>query len=118
MKKDSGISLHQMLEGVQIIGHDWRNQDVNDTAATQGGVDRETLVGFTMMERYPGIDQTPMFNTLRQCMLEKRKPQFLINNFIYPNKTSAWFELSIGRNLKVYLFYPSTSLKERKKKKK
>jgi PAS domain-containing protein len=83
-----------MLEGCQIIGRDWRYQYLNDVAIRQGRRPREALLGHTMMEAYPGIEQTDLFVVLRRCM-DERIPERLENEFVFPDGTTGWFELSI-----------------------
>ena len=88
---DYGL-LDHLLEGCQVIGHDWRYVYVNETAASHGRTTPDALVGRTMMEAYPGIDATPMFDVLRTCMVE-RTPHELENEFDFGDGTTAWFEL-------------------------
>lgn len=103
--KNAQLALHQneeryrttldhMIEGFQIIGFDWRYLYANDMVAKHGRTTKEKLLGRTMMEAYPGIDQTPLFSTLRDCM-EKRIPARIENEFAYGENDSAWFQLSI-----------------------
>lgn len=87
-------TLDSMLEGAQIIGLDWRYLYVNDALAAQGKQTQEDLVGRTMMERYPGIEHTEVFAALRRAM-EQRIPQFMENEFIFPDGSKGWFDLSI-----------------------
>lgn len=86
------ITLDNMLEGCQIIGFDWRYIYVNDTAAKQGRRKREELLHRTMMETYPGIENTDMFRVLQRCM-EERLPDSMENEFAFPDGTTGWFEL-------------------------
>ena len=87
-------TLDVMLEGCQIIGYDWRYLYVNDAVARHGRRTREELLGHTMMEMYPGIENTEMFDALRNCM-EKRISHQMENEFIFPNGIKGWFELRI-----------------------
>ena len=87
-------TLDRMLEGCQIIGFDWRYLYVNDSAAKQGHRSKEELLGHTMMEMYPGIEDTDMFANLRNCM-EARLSHHIENKFTYPDGSDAWFELSM-----------------------
>lgn len=87
-------TLESLLEGCQIIGFDWRYHFVNEAAAKQGKRAREELLGQTMMECYPGIEQTELFAVLRKCM-EARTSERMVNNFIFPDNSKGWFELSI-----------------------
>ncbi|MEW5817515.1 MAG: ATP-binding protein, partial [Spirochaetota bacterium] len=87
-------ALDNMLEGCQIIGFDWRYRYVNESAARSGRRGKEELLGRTIMEIYPGIEATELFAVLRRCM-EERVPELMENEFIYPDGTKAWFQLSI-----------------------
>lgn len=60
----------------------------------QSKMEKEELLGFTMMEKYPGIENTPLFKILEKSMAD-RKPRRIENEFIYPDNTSGWFDLSI-----------------------
>ena len=82
------------MEGCQIIGYDWTYLYVNDAVSRQGHFNKEELLGHTMMEMYPGIEDTELFAVLRRCMGERVSDHF-DNKFIYPDGKTAWFELSI-----------------------
>lgn len=86
--------MDDMLEGCQIIGFDWQYLYVNKVVAGQGKQTREALLGHTMMEMYPGIERTPLFETLKQCMTE-RVARKIENEFHFPDASVGWFELSI-----------------------
>jgi len=87
-------TLGSMLEGCQIIGYDWRYLYVNDSAAKQGRLAKKDFHDKTMMEVYPGIEDTHLFSVFKKCM-EDRVPAQLETEFTYPNGETAWFELSI-----------------------
>ncbi len=87
-------ALDSIGEGFQIIGFDWRYLYVNTAVARHGRRPADELLGRTMMECYPGIDQTEMFRALARCMSE-RVPSSLENEFTYPDGKKAWFELRI-----------------------
>jgi PAS domain S-box-containing protein/putative nucleotidyltransferase with HDIG domain len=87
-------TLDNMLEGCQVIGFDWRYLYVNHSVARQGRRTREELLGRTMMEAYPGIDQTELFSVLKDCM-ENRVPRKMENKFENPDGATGWFQLSI-----------------------
>ncbi|HKB94556.1 MAG TPA: PAS domain-containing protein, partial [Gaiellaceae bacterium] len=86
--------LDHLLEGCQIIGFDWRYLYLNDVAAKHGRRRQDELVGRTMMECFPGIEQAPFFANLRDCM-EHRRPHQVESEFTYPDGSRAWFELRI-----------------------
>ncbi|MAT96862.1 MAG: hypothetical protein CL608_06940 [Anaerolineaceae bacterium] len=87
-------TLDNMLEGCQIIGFDWRYLYVNKTVVLQGQQTEAGLIGRTMMEVYPGIEQTELFTVLKRCMNERVAAQ-MENEFVFPNGSRGWFELSI-----------------------
>lgn len=105
-------TLNNMLEGCQIIDYDWRYIYVNDTAALHGRREPEELLMHTMMEMYPGIENTELFKVLRHCM-EARTHQRLENEFVFPDGDSGWFELSI-EPVPEGLFILSVDITERK----
>lgn len=81
-----------LLEGVQVIGFDWRYRYLNAAAAAHGRQAAEKLLGRTMMEVYPGIEKTEMFAKLAECM-EKRVSQRMENEFVFKDGSAVWFEL-------------------------
>ena len=84
--------LDNLLEGCQVIGPDFRYLYVNDAVARQGRTTREQLLGRTMMEAYPGIEDTAMFAILQRCMRE-RSAQQMENEFAFSDGSKGWFEL-------------------------
>jgi PAS domain S-box-containing protein len=106
-------TLDQMMEGCQIIDPNWRYLYVNHVAAAQGKHTPEELLGQTMMEMYPGIEQTELFAALQQC-LQTQAPKRMENQFVFPDGSVGWFELSI-QPVSEGLFILSTDVTERKK---
>lgn len=105
--------LDHLLEGCQIIGFDYSYLYVNDVVAKQGRRTREELLGHTMMELYPGIENTHMFSLLKQCMNE-RKPAALENEFKFPDGSVGWFALKI-EPVPQGVFILSIDISERKR---
>ena len=87
-------TLDNMLEGCQIIGRDWRYIYINKAAAKQGRQSIDQLLNRTMMEAYPGIENTELFYVLKRCM-EEHIPHQMENRFENPDGSVGWFELSI-----------------------
>lgn len=87
-------TLNNMSEGFQIIGFNYKYLYVNDVVAKQGKRTQDELLGHTMMEMYPGIENTEMFKYLKKCMLE-RKSHEMDNKFIYPDGNEGWYRLKI-----------------------
>ena len=95
MNKDGyRFILDTMPQGCQIIGFDWRYLYVNDAAAKFVRQRKADLLGHTIMERAPGIEATAMFASLQRCMQE-RKIERTEYEFVYPDGTTAWFELNV-----------------------
>ncbi|MGE5375062.1 MAG: PAS domain S-box protein, partial [Bacteroidota bacterium] len=106
------LVLDTLMEGCQIIDFDWRYVYINEVAAAQGRHTPAELLHHTMMEIYPGIDQTELFSVLRQCMQE-RIARRMENRFVFPNETVGWFELSI-QPVQEGVFILSTDITQRK----
>jgi PAS domain S-box-containing protein len=87
-------TLESMMEGCQIIGPDWRYLYLNPIAAEQARRPREELLGRTMQECFPGIEDTALFAVLGRCMAEKTS-EVLENEFAYPGGSSSWFQLAV-----------------------
>lgn len=87
-------TLDNMMEGIQIISYDWKYIYVNTAAAKHGKATVEELIGKTMMEKYPGIENTEVFRHIQNCM-EDRTSHFMENEFLFPDDSKEWFELSI-----------------------
>src|ERR1035437_2414864 len=73
-KEEQYCSLDNMMEGIQIIDRDWRYTYLNDSAASHGGFPKKELLGHTMMEKYPGIENTEMFRLLQTCLKDGISP--------------------------------------------
>ncbi len=105
--------LDTMMEGCQIIDYDWRYVYVNDALAKQGRAKKGDLIGHTMMEVYPGIENTDLFAILRHCM-EHRISTRVDNQFTFPDGGTGWFELSI-QPVEKGIFILSADITERKR---
>jgi len=88
-------TMDKLLEGVQLIDFNWQYIYVNNTIVKQSKCrKKEELLGFTMMEKFPGIEQTDMFKMLYICMQE-REPACFENEFCFPDGSMKYFELRI-----------------------
>lgn len=87
-------ALDALREGFQIVGFDWKYIYLNPAAARHGRCSPRELVGRTMAEAYPGIDQTPLYRMLRRAMYERTSHVFE-NHFTFPDGSSRWFEIRI-----------------------
>lgn len=87
-------TLDNMLEACQVLGFDWRYQYINDAAAAQNRLAKETMLGRTMMEVFPGIDTLEVFKHIRRCM-EERTTQYNETDFVFPDGRVAWFQITV-----------------------
>lgn len=87
--------LNNILEGCQIIDPSFRYLYINDVAAKQDRRDKQTLIGHTMPESYPGIETTELFAEIRGCM-EKRTTHHMEYEFTFPDSSREWFEITMN----------------------
>jgi len=88
------LMFDQMLEGVQIHDSNWRYTYVNDALVKYSHYSREALLGHTVMELYPGIEQTEVFLAMQRCM-GQRTAEILETEFVFPDGSTSHFELNI-----------------------
>ncbi len=88
------LAFDQMLEGFQVIDEDYRYVYLNYAAAKHGKKERAELIGKTMLEVYPGFQETPAFAAIQRCMVE-RLPILMESRFTYADLSTRVFELSI-----------------------
>ena len=88
------VVLDSLHEGMQVLAPDWRYLYVNEAAASHGRRTPEELLGRTLLECYPGIEQSKVFEVMQRCM-EQRAADTVENLFKYEDGTEAWFELRI-----------------------
>jgi hypothetical protein len=98
--------------GCQLIGFDWKYKYLNNAAASHGRKHRSKLLGLTILEAYPGIEETPLFTVLRRCMTN-REPEKFENKFTYADGSFRWFELYMNP-VPEGLFIISADISERK----
>ncbi len=105
-------TLDTMLEGAQIIGFDWRYVYANATAAAQVGQPQEGVIGHTLMEVFPGINEGDAMANLERCMRE-RVSQHFETTFSNEDGMTSWYELS-AHPVPEGIFILSMDITERK----
>lgn len=105
-------TLDNLIEGCQIIGPDWRYLYLNRVAVKHARLPLEALLGRTMMEVFPGIEQAAIFAALQRCM-ERRAGERVETEFVFPDGSRAWFDLHI-QAVPEGLFVLSSDITERK----
>lgn len=84
--------LDGLLEGCRVIDFDWTYRYANEAAARHGGAINQPMAGRKMMDVYPGIEQTEIFQLYRRVM-EERVPQHFEAE--YPEGSQRWYELRV-----------------------
>lgn len=106
-------ALNHLLEGCQIIGFDWRYIYLNHTAEIHNKRANHELIGKRYMDEWPGIEDTEVFKVIKQT-LETRVANHLENEFIFPDGSRGWFDLSI-QPVQEGVFILSIDITERKR---
>jgi PAS domain S-box-containing protein len=106
-------TLDNMMEGCQIIDFNWRYIYINQAAVYHARINKEQLLNHSMLEIYPDIVGTKLYNLINSCMND-RLSYNLENEFIYNDKSKAWFELSI-QPVNEGVFVLSIDITERKR---
>jgi PAS domain S-box-containing protein len=105
--------LDNLLEGCQIIGYDWRYIYLNSAADIHNNIPKEKLLGRRYIDIWPGIEETEVFRLIADC-LKNRTPHHFENEFIFPDSSVGWFDLSI-QPVPEGVFILSIDITERKK---
>lgn len=85
-----------LIEGIQVIDDNFKYYYVNNSLAKQGKSSKEELVGKTMMEKYPGIEKTSVFEQIATCMKYSSAAD-LTNEFKFQDGSIEYFKLRIQR---------------------
>ncbi len=106
-------TLDNMIEAVQIIGFNWEYIYVNKAGLRQNRMEHAEMVGHTMLEKYPGLENAEMFEKLNRSMKE-RIIQETETEFVFPDGVKRWFQLSI-QPVPQGIFILSVDVTEKKK---
>lgn len=106
-------AFDHMLEGCQIIGYDWRYIYLNESAEIHNHRPNKELIGNRYQDMWPGIEETDVFKMIER-VLKTRVPHHFENEFIYPDGSIGWFDLSI-QPVPDGVFILSLDISERKK---
>ena len=106
-------TLDNMQEGVQIHDFNWKYIYVNHSLVKYSQYRRAELLGHTLMQKYPGIEQTRLFRVLERSM-RLRTTEQMETPFIFPDGTKKDFQLSI-QPVPEGIFILSIDISERKR---
>lgn len=98
MINDSEAKINKILESLrdtcQIIGFDWSYVYANDTTLRKNRFTKDTLQKLTIMDVYPGLESTDLFQRMRETM-EKRVFHQFEYEYLLPNGTPGCFKIHI-----------------------
>lgn len=80
-----------MLEGVQLLGFDWRFLYLNQTAEIHNRRPNHELMGMKFTEVWPSVEGSPFFALVKKCM-EERTPGVVENEFAFLDGSQQWLE--------------------------
>src|SRR4051812_21670692 len=84
-----------LMEGFQLIDFNWTYRYVNQAVIDQNKFSQKSdMLGYTVMEKFPGIEKTELFSAMQDCMI-RRVPGTVENEFYFPDDSSAIFKLII-----------------------
>ncbi len=86
--------FENLIVGCQILDQDLRYVYVNASAANHGRRPPEELIGRRMVDVYPGIERTHVFERIVHC-LKTHSTERMDNEFEYPDGSVGIFELSL-----------------------
>lgn len=87
----------ELLEGVQVLNEDYEYVYVNKTLVQHAKKEKASdLLNKSMLDEYPGIEQTEMFSNIKKC-LETRENIKMINEFHFEDGSVGYFELRMQR---------------------
>ncbi|MBN2400790.1 MAG: PAS domain S-box protein [Spirochaetes bacterium] len=86
--------LDNMREGYHVIDRNWRYIYMNNATAIFDKRNKQEMLGHTIMEVLPGIQDTELYTALKLCM-ENRIPRYMENEFKIPDGDRRYFDLSI-----------------------
>ncbi|MDI1233032.1 MAG: PAS domain S-box protein [bacterium] len=86
--------LDNLQEGVQVIDRDWHYKYLNNSLEKRNKFKDGELIGKSMLDIYPGIQDSKLFKILARCMT-KRTSFKMETAFVMPDNSTGWFELNI-----------------------
>ena len=111
--RDGWNILDGLLEGCMIIDRDWRYVYLNDAAARHGHAEKGSLIGHTMLEKYPGVEGSGIFAMYKKCM-EGRTAGHEEMSYTFPDGSVEWYEFSVNP-IPEGIFVLSVDITERKR---
>jgi len=89
-------TIESLTEGFQLVGFDWRHIYANAAAVKNSRLSHEQLIGRTLQECFPGIENTAMFTSFLATM-QDRLPRRITAEYQFPDGKRGWFDIRVQR---------------------
>ena len=86
--------LDNMMSGCYIVNFEWEFVYVNKTAAKQGYMGKNKLIGQNMLKLYPNLKDSEIYKMYAKCMFERVNIHCELN-YQYENGIEKWFEFQL-----------------------
>jgi PAS domain S-box-containing protein len=86
--------LESTSDSVYVLDRDWRHVVVNDAASRFVRVPKEILLEQRLTDLFPGIEETPFFQTFQQVMVS-REPGMVTAEYVFPDGRRGWYEVHV-----------------------
>ena len=110
-EKDYSL-FDDLIEGIQVISKEYIYIYVNDTLARQLGVTKESMIGKSILERFPNLKEHPVYLRIQQCMTERIVGEYS-RVFRLPDGSTRWAEIKT-QPFETGLLIMSTDITKRK----
>jgi two-component system cell cycle sensor histidine kinase/response regulator CckA len=84
--------LDSLLEGCQVLDHDWRYLYLNPAAERHNRRPSRELLGQRYADMWPGVEHTEVYRRIEQALVG-RQSSTLENEFTFPDGGTGWFDL-------------------------
>jgi len=88
-------TLDNLLEGAQLIGHDWRYNFVNKSLIAKMGQTKEALIGRHLSEIYVESENLKLFKMMQVCMARRVHHHFE-SEVTLPDHSKKYFIISVS----------------------
>ncbi len=86
--------LEGITDSVYVLDRNWRHIIVNRAATEFTGMSRKKLLGNSLPELFPGVENTPFFKVFRQVM-HSRRPDQVIHEYQFADGRKAYYEVNV-----------------------
>lgn len=86
--------LESISDSVYVLNRDYQRVVVNSAAEKFTGIPREELLSKSLMETFPGVENTEFFRVFERVM-ETRKKETVLDKFIFEDGRVGWFQVDV-----------------------